>query len=57
LKQFICKCRGEKAKITLWGDLAHAITEKVIRNPTVIVVISIMVIGPQYKGKFYLIFM
>jgi hypothetical protein len=57
LKQFVCKCRGEKAKITLCGYLAHAIPEKVIENPPVIVVTSTMVIGPQYKGKFYLIFM
>jgi hypothetical protein len=57
LKQFVCKCRREKAKITLLGDLAHGITEKVIGNPNGIVVTSTMVIGPQYKGKFYLIFM
>jgi hypothetical protein len=39
------------------GDLAHAITEKFIGNPSVIVVTSTMVIGAQYKGKFYFIFM
>jgi hypothetical protein len=56
LKQFVCKCRSGKAKITLWGDLTHAITKQAIGNPTVIVVTSTMVIGPQYKDKFYLIF-
>jgi hypothetical protein len=39
------------------GDLAHAIPEKFIGNPSAIVVTSTMVIGAQYKGKFYFIFM
>jgi hypothetical protein len=55
LKQFVYKCRGEKAKITLWGDLAHVLTEKVIGKPTTVVVTSTMVISPRYKGKFIFI--
>jgi hypothetical protein len=55
LKQFQYKCRGEKAKITLWGDLAHVLTEKVIEKHTNVVVMSAMVISPWYKSKFLFI--
>jgi hypothetical protein len=43
------------AKITLWGDLAHVLTEKVIGKRTTVVVTSTMVISPRYKGKFLFI--
>jgi hypothetical protein len=39
-------------KITLWGDLAHFVTEELIEKPTTIVVTSVLVMSPQYKGEF-----
>jgi hypothetical protein len=49
LKQFQYKCRGEKAKITLWGDLAHVLTEKVIGKCTTVVVTSTIIV---YKFRY-----
>jgi hypothetical protein len=39
-------------KITLWGNLAHFVTDELIRKPTTIVVTYVLVMSPQYKGEF-----
>jgi hypothetical protein len=44
--------RGEKAKLTLWGDLAHYLSEVVIGNHKVLIITSTMVLSPRFKGKF-----
>jgi hypothetical protein len=44
--------RGEKAKLTLWGDLAHYLSEDDIGNHKVLIITSMMVFSPRFKGKF-----
>ena len=43
---------GERAKVTLWGDLAHYFSEDVVGKKTVVIVTSIMVLIPRFKGNF-----
>lgn len=43
--------RDHTVKITLWGDLAHSLSEDVVGKHTVIIVTSTMVEGLQ--GKFW----
>jgi hypothetical protein len=43
------------AKITLWGDLAHVLTEKVIGKRTTVVVTSTMVLVYGIKVNFFLL--
>jgi hypothetical protein len=44
--------RGEKAKLTLWGELAHYLSEDDIGNHKVLIITSTMVLSPRFKGKF-----
>jgi len=39
--------RDQKVKVTLWGDLAHSLSEDVISKHTVVIVTSTMVEGLQ----------
>jgi hypothetical protein len=40
-------CRDHKIRITLWGELAHFLSEDVIGKHTVLIVTSTMVEGLQ----------
>lgn len=51
IKCFKTNFRGEKAKITLWGELAHYLSEDVIGKHTVLIVTSTMVEASKFKGK------
>jgi hypothetical protein len=46
---------GEKAKLTLWGDLAHIFNEEDIGKQTVIIITSVMIQSPRFKGTFFYI--
>ena len=43
--------RGEKVKLTLWGDLAHYLNEDIIGKPTTVIVTSTMVVSSKFKVK------
>ena len=43
---------GEKAKLTLWGELAHYFNEDVTGKHTVVIVTSTMILSPRFKGNF-----
>jgi hypothetical protein len=45
----------EKAKLTLWGDLVHIFNEEDIGKQTVIILTSVMIQSPRFKGTFFYI--
>jgi hypothetical protein len=44
---------GEKAKLTLWGDVAHIFNDENIEKQTVIIITLIMIQSPRFKGTFF----
>jgi hypothetical protein len=44
---------GEKAKLPLWGDLAHIFNDEDIGKQTVIIITSVMIQSPRFKGTFF----
>ena len=51
LKYCTSNFSGEKVRITLWGEIAHYISEDLTKNQTVIIAISTMVESFKFKGN------
>jgi hypothetical protein len=43
--------RGEKAKLTLWGELSHYLSEDFFGKQTVVIVTSTMVVSSKFQGN------
>jgi hypothetical protein len=44
---------SEKARMTLWWDLAHFFNEDSIGKQTFIILTSVMIQSPRFKGTFF----
>ena len=51
LKYCTSNFSGEKVRVTLWGELAHYISEDLTENQTVIIVTSTMVESFKIQGN------
>lgn len=51
LKYCTSNFSGEKVRVTLWGELAHYISEDLTENQTVIIVTSTMVESFKFQGN------
>ena len=51
LKYCTSNFSGEKVRITLWGELAHYISEDLTENQTVIIATSTMVESLKFQGN------